>query len=486
MNDLDIQTSRSHLFIDGGWASPHSNDTIPVISPTTERTIGTVPASTRADVDAAVAAAHTAFTAGAWRTLSAEARAEVLRGFATALERRADERAATVTAENGMPIALSSFAEGAAPVQILRYYADLIEQQPAEERRSSVPFPGTTVVRREPLGVVAAIAPWNYPAILSMFKIAPALAAGCTVVLKPSPETTLDSYVLAEAAMEAGLPDGVLNIVTGGAEIGRYLVAHPDVDKVAFTGSTAAGRQIGKVCGELIRPATLELGGKSAALILDDADPETAVTGLAAASLLNTGQTCYMSTRILVPRQQYGTYVDAITAMAASLPVGDPFDEATFVGPLVSNLQRDRVLSYIDQGRAEGGRVTTGGRVPEEFDRGFYVEPTVFADIEPSATVAREEIFGPVLSVLPYDSDDHAVALANDSEYGLGGTVWTSDEDRGLDLARRVDTGSFGVNAFNLDWGSPFGGVKNSGIGRELGPEGLASYQNLKSIFLSS
>ncbi|NED60971.1 aldehyde dehydrogenase family protein, partial [Streptomyces sp. SID10244] len=243
-------------------------------------------------------------------------------------------RARAVTTENGMPIALSRFAEGAAPVQLLRYYADLIESTPVEERRISQPLPGTTVVRREPIGVVAAIAPWNFPAVLSMFKIAPALAAGCTVVLKPSPETSLDAYILAEAVAAARLPAGVLNIVNGGRDIGQYLVAHPHVDKVAFTGSTAAGREIGKVCGELIRPVTLELGGKSAALVLDDADLEQTVTGLATASLLNTGQTCYMSTRILVPANRYDTYLDAIGAMSAGLPIGDPMDEDVAIGPL--------------------------------------------------------------------------------------------------------------------------------------------------------
>lgn len=261
-------------------------------------------------------------------------------------------------------------------------------------------------------------------------------------------------------------------------------MSHPHIDKVAFTGSTPAGREIGRVCGELIRPVTLELGGKSAALVLDDADLEQTVGGLATASLLNTGQTCYMSTRILVPGSRYDEYLDAISAMCASLPVGDPMDETVAVGPLASGRHRDRVLSLIDRGRTEGGTVTTGGGTPSGVDRGFFVEPTVFAGIDNSATIAREEVFGPVLTVLRYDDVDDAIALANDSSYGLGGTVWTSDPDRGVDVARRVETGSFGVNYFNLDWGSPFGGVKASGIGRELGPEGLAAYQNLKSIFL--
>ncbi|MYR08623.1 aldehyde dehydrogenase family protein [Gordonia sp. SID5947] len=479
-----IESVRTSFFINGGWHAPSGSSTLPVISPLTEEQIGSVPAATTSDVDAAVDAARTARRLPEWRDISPAERAAHLRRFADALEDRAEDRARAVTSENGMPIGLARFAEGAAPVQLLRYYADLIESTPVEERRTSQPLPGTTVVRREPIGVVAAIAPWNFPAVLSMFKIAPALAAGCTVVLKPSPETSLDSYILAEAAVAAGLPDGVLNIVNGGSDIGQYLVAHPHVDKVAFTGSTAAGREIGKVCGELIRPVTLELGGKSAALVLDDADLEQTVTGLATASLLNTGQTCYMSTRILVPANRYDTYLEAISAMSAGLPIGDPMDESVAIGPLASARHRDRVLSMIARARDEGGTITTGGGTPAAVDRGFFVEPTVFGGVDNSATIAREEVFGPVLTVLRYDDLDDAIALANDSAYGLGGTVWTSDPDRGVDVARQIETGSFGVNYFNLDWNSPFGGVKASGIGRELGPEGLAAYQNLKSIFL--
>ncbi|OCW86309.1 aldehyde dehydrogenase [Nocardia farcinica] len=479
-----IDTVRTSFFIDGGWRAPAGSTTIPVISPLTEEQFGSVPEATTADVDAAVEVARTAFRSSGWREESPADRAAHLRRFADELDKRAEDRASAVTSENGMPIALARFAEGAAPVQLLRYYADLVESTPVEETRTSQPLPGSTIVRREAIGVVGAIAPWNFPAILSMFKIAPALAAGCTVVLKPSPETSLDAYVLAEAAIAADLPAGVLNIVNGGSEIGRHLVSHPHIDKVAFTGSTPAGREIGRVCGELIRPVTLELGGKSAALVLDDADLEQTVGGLATASLLNTGQTCYMSTRILVPGSRYDEYLDAISAMCASLPVGDPMDENVAVGPLASGRHRDRVLSLIERGRTEGGTVTTGGGTPSGVDRGFFVEPTVFAGIDNSATIAREEVFGPVLTVLRYDDVDDAIALANDSSYGLGGTVWTSDPDRGVDVARRVETGSFGVNYFNLDWGSPFGGVKASGIGRELGPEGLAAYQNLKSIFL--
>ncbi|WP_181780840.1 aldehyde dehydrogenase family protein, partial [Pseudonocardia pini] len=384
--------------------------------------------------------------------------------------------------ENGMPITVSRASEGRGPAGTLRYFAGLCRDTPREERRTAVHGRGTTVVRREPVGVVAAVVPWNFPQALTMFKLAPALAAGCPVVLKPAPETALDAFQIADAAEAAGLPAGLVNVLPGGRETGQYLVGHPGVDKVAFTGSTAAGRAIGEICGRLLRPVTLELGGKSAAIVLDDADLATVVGGLARASLLNNGQTCYLSTRILAPRSRYAEVVEAVADAAASLVVGDPRAEATQIGPVVSRVQRERIEGFVAAGRSEGRLVTGGGR-PAHLPRGWFVEPTVFADLAPDAVVAREEIFGPVLAVLPYDGVDQAVAMANDSPYGLGGTVWTTDEERGLDVARRVETGSVGVNAFDLDIGAPFGGVKASGLGRELGPEGLDAYVSLKSIY---
>jgi acyl-CoA reductase-like NAD-dependent aldehyde dehydrogenase len=480
-----VEYSYPKLFIGGRWQEPSTTDVLAVHSAATEEQIGQVPASAPADVDNAVAAAGAALVDPAWAGISQAARADLIERFADAVDKRADERATIVSRQNGMPIAIAGMAEGPMPALLLRYFAGLIRDASLEERRVAFPGPGTTVVRKEPVGVVAAIAPWNFPSVLAAFKIAPALAAGCSVVLKPSPETVLDSFLLADAAIEAGLPAGVLNVVTGGPDIGKYLVAHEGVQKVAFTGSTAAGRQIGEVCGRLLRPVTLELGGKSAALILDDADITSTVTGLATASLLNSGQTCYMSTRILAPKGRYQDFVDAITAMVGSLPVGDPLDPSTFIGPLVSEKQRDRVLSYVDAGRNEGATLTTGGGRPSGLDRGWFVEPTVFANTDNTTTIAREEIFGPVLTVMPYDGEAEAISMANDSEFGLGGTVWTADPSRGLDVARQIQTGSFGVNSYALDFGSPFGGVKSSGLGRELGPEGLAAYYSLKSIFLA-
>jgi acyl-CoA reductase-like NAD-dependent aldehyde dehydrogenase len=391
----------------------------------------------------------------------------------------------TVSSQNGMPVALGRQLEAMFPATLLRYYADLAVKTDAEDRRPGL-FGGSTLVRREPLGVAAAVVPWNFPQSLALFKIAPALAAGCTVVLKPSPETSLDSYVLAEAVREAGLPPGVVNIVPGGREIGAYLVGHRDVDKVAFTGSTEAGRAIGEVCGRLLRPVTLELGGKSAAIVLDDADLSASLEALFGACFLNNGQACYLGTRVLAPRSRYDEVVGTFTAFASALKVGDALDPETQIGPLVSARQRDRVEGYIAKGRSDGARVTTGGGRPAGLDKGWFVQPTIFADVDNRTTIAQEEIFGPVLAIIPYGDDDEAVRIANDTSYGLGGTVWTQDEERGLSLARRVRTGTIGLNAYLPDPTAPFGGIRDSGMGRELGPEGLAAYQNTKSIYLTS
>ncbi|MDR3663061.1 MAG: aldehyde dehydrogenase family protein, partial [Mycobacterium sp.] len=315
-------------------------------------------------------------------------------------------------------------------------------------------------------------------------KLAPALAAGCTVVLKPAEETVLDAFLMAEAAAAAGLPAGVLNIVPGGREVGAYLVAHPDVDKVSFTGSTDAGRSIAETCGRLLRPVTLELGGKSAAIVLDDADLVGAMEAFFGATLLNNGQVCWLSTRVLAPRSRYSEIVDTITDLARSLTVGDPLNPQTKVGPLVSARQRERVEGYIAKGRSEGARLTTGGVRPAGLDRGWFLEPAIFADLDNNATIAREEIFGPVLTVIPYADEDEAVAIANDNDYGLGGTVWSADTERAARIARRVQSGTVGVNHYVNEPVAPFGGIKHSGMGRELGPEGLTPFQNHKTIYL--
>ncbi|MGW0024626.1 aldehyde dehydrogenase [Rhodococcus sp. NPDC003383] len=480
MNDLD----RNELFIGGRWVAPKSGATTDVIEAATEKVLGTSALASEADIDEAVASARAALT-GPWAALTNAERADLLDRFAAALKARGRDTARLVTRENGMPIALSNGVNGFGPAAMFSYYAGLIRDAATEDVRPSA-FGGRTVVRREPVGVVAAITPWNYPQPLAAMKLAPALAAGCTVVLKPAPETALDAFAFADAAVEAGLPEGVLNVVPAGREAGAYLVSHPGVDKVAFTGSTAAGRAIGEVCGRLLRPVTLELGGKSAAIVTEQADLDVLAQNLLEVSLVNNGQTCHASTRILAPRSRYAEVVEAVTETVRALTVGDPLDKATNIGPLVSAAQRERVLGYIEAGRADGYRITTGGGRPASQSVGWFVEPTVFTDVDNSARIAQEEIFGPVLTITPYGDEDEAVSIANDSEYGLGGTVWTTDEQHGLDLAARIHSGTVGVNYYALDLAAPFGGVKSSGLGRELGPEGLAPYFNAKSVYFGT
>ncbi|BBY67064.1 aldehyde dehydrogenase [Mycolicibacterium helvum] len=470
-------STAAKIFIDGQFRA--AEEAHPVIEAATGEALGDGASSTEAEIDAAVAAAAAALPA--WQSASPDHRATMLNAFAAALDQRARGTDELVTRENGMPMSLSRGANGRFPAALVRYYAQLITDTPIEEIRPSMI--GHTVVRREAVGVVAAIVPWNYPQALAAFKLAPALAAGCTVVLKAAPETALDALVFAEAAAEAGLPPGVLNVVPGGAAAGAYLVAHPGVDKVTFTGSTAAGRAIGEVCGRLLRPVTLELGGKSAAIILDDADLDATMKGLRTASFVNNGQTCHLSSRILAPRSRYEEVLAALVDMVDGLKVGDPLDTSTDIGPLVSDRQRDRVLGYIESGKNSSAKLVAGGSVPADQQRGWFVSPTVFADVDNTDRIAQEEIFGPVLAVIPYDGDDEAVALANDSEFGLAGTVWSTDDERATEVARAVRTGTIGINDYQLDFRAPFGGVKASGIGRELGPEGLDAFFSLKSIY---
>jgi acyl-CoA reductase-like NAD-dependent aldehyde dehydrogenase len=474
------------LYIGGGWAKAHSEDVLRVVSASTEELIGTVPEADETDVDRAVDAARAAFDdPSGWSRWTPQQRAEAMERFAAALESRAEETARRVSSQNGMPIMVANQLEAVFPALLLRYYARLAKESPFEEKRPGM-FGGSSLVIKEPVGVVGAIVPWNVPQAITFLKLAPALAAGCTVVVKPSPETVLDAFLMAEAAIEAGLPEGVLNIVPGGRELGAYLVAHPGVDKVSFTGSTAAGRAIAETCGRLLRPVTLELGGKSAAIVLDDADLVSNMENFFGATLLNNGQICWLGTRILAPHSRYSEVVDTISGLASGLTVGDALDPSTQIGPLASARQRDRVESYIEKGKSEGARLTVGGGRPEQFGKGWFVEPTVFADVDNSSTIAQQEIFGPVLSVIAYRDEAEAVAIANDSDYGLGGSVWTADPDRGAALARKIQTGTIGINAYVNDPGAPFGGVKSSGMGREMGPEALLPFQQLKTIYLDT
>jgi acyl-CoA reductase-like NAD-dependent aldehyde dehydrogenase len=473
----------AELFIGGEWIKPQGSDRISVLAASTEELVGSVPNGTNADIDAAVKAARDAFDdPTGWSSWPSEDRAQALERLAAAVASRGEEIAHRVSLQNGMPISFALQVEAVFPALLAQYYAGLIRQTALQEDRQGL-LGGTIHVLRKPVGVVGAIVPWNYPQTLAMFKLAPLLAAGCTVVMKPSPETVLDSLLLAEAILEAGLPPGVVNIVPAGREVGGYLVEHPGVDKVAFTGSSASGRTIARRCGELLRPVTLELGGKSAAIVLDDADLAGATEALFTATLANNGQTCNIGTRVLAPRSRYDEVLDVFSGLADALVVGDSLDPATQVGPLASARQRERVEGYIEKGRADGARIVAGGGRPPDQDRGWFVQPTIFADVDNHSTIAREEIFGPVLAVIAYDGVDDAVAIANDSDFGLGGSVWSRDAERAQDVARRVQTGSIGINHYMLDPTAPFGGVKASGIGRELGPEGLAAYFDLQSIY---
>ncbi|MGW3442629.1 aldehyde dehydrogenase [Streptomyces sp. NPDC001076] len=473
----------NHLFIGGRWVHKSGDRVINVASASTGEHLGAVPDGSQGDIDRAVGAARAAFDAPTgWASWDPGRRAAAMIRLADALDARTEATSAAVSAQNGMPITVARSFEGVVPPALLRYYAGLADSLTSEELRTGLPR-GTTLVRREPAGVVAAAMTWNFPQTIAFFKVAPALAAGCTLVLKPAPQTVLDSVLLAQAVEEAGIPDGVINIVPGGRETGAYLVSHPGIDKVSFTGSTRAGRQVAAVCAELLRPVTLELGGGSAAVVLEDADLAANAEQFFTASLLNNGQTCYASTRILAPLSRYREVVEFCTAMAHDAVVGDALDPDTQVGPLVSEHQRERVLGHIKTGLGEGARLTTGGGRPAGLDRGWFVEPTVFADVENSSTIAQEEIFGPVLTVTSYDGEDEAVRLANESAYGLAGTVWATDLDHGAQVARRLRTGTVGLNGYLPDLTSPYGGRKASGLGSELGPEGLRAYQQFQSIY---
>lgn len=480
-----MSLDRSTLFIDGEWAAPASSDTIQVVSPHSEQVIATVPEGSTADIDAAVAAARRAFDEGPWPQMSPEERIEVVQNFSNLYAGKLGEMAELITLEMGSPTSFANLAQSPAPWMQIEAFLGIARSFPWEERRTGV-LGTDVVVRREPVGVVAAIPPWNVPQFTIMSKVIPALLSGSTVVVKPAPETPLDTYLMAELLMEAGVPAGVVNIVAGGREVGAHLVAHPGVDKVAFTGSTAAGRKIAAVCGEQLKRVSLELGGKSAAIVLDDADLAATMEGLKFTALMNSGQACVAQTRILASRANYANVVDALAETVSGMQVGDPMDPATEIGPMVAQRQQERVEKYIALGQEEGARVVIGGNgMPDGLSSGWYVRPTVFADVDNRMRIAQEEIFGPVLSVIPFDDVDDAVRIANDSEYGLAGTVWTGDAEAGLDVARRVRTGTYGVNTYTMDFAAPFGGYKTSGVGREFGPEGLAHYTELKSIYTS-
>ncbi|MFC9809449.1 aldehyde dehydrogenase family protein [Streptomyces griseoaurantiacus] len=454
------------IYVDGAWRPAAGTDTIEVVNPADEQVLAHVPAGTAEDVDAAVRAARAALPA--WAATEPAERAARLTALRDRLAARAEEIAETVTAELGAPPKLSQTVHAALPVAVAGSYAELAAAHAFEERL------GNSTVLHEPVGVVGAITPWNYPLHQIVAKVAPALAAGCTVVLKPAEDTPLTAQLFAEAVDEAGVPAGVFNLVTGlGPVAGQALAEHEGVDMVSFTGSTAVGRRIGATAGAAVKRVALELGGKSANVILPGADLSRAVNVGVANVMSNSGQTCSAWTRMLVHREDYEQAVELAAEAAAT------YGER--IGPVVSARQRDRVRGYIEKGLAEGARLVTGGpEAPRE--RGYYVRPTVFADVRPDMTIAQEEIFGPVLCLLAYEDTEDALRIANGTEYGLAGAVWAAEEAEAVAFARRLETGQVDINGGRFNPLAPFGGYKRSGVGRELGPHGLAEYLQTKSF----
>ena len=471
------------FFIGGEWVRPSSDATIPVVDSSNERVFLAVAEAGEDDMSRAVLAARQAFDRGPWPRMSHVERAGYLRAIAGGLRERGPELAQVWPRESGALYSIAQHAPvGAAGA--FEYYADLADAFPFEELATPTAGGRFGLLLREPVGVVGAIIPWNGPLGPISYKVAPALLAGCTVIFKSAPEAPGEGYVLGEIAESVGLPPGVLNVVTADREVSELLVRDPRVDKITFTGSTAAGRRIASICGERIARCTLELGGKSAAVILDDTDIPTAASTLAAAECTLTGQVCSSLTRIIVTRGRHDEMVDALAGAFSRVRVGDPFDPDTQMGPLVSERQRDRVEGYIAKAKAEGAALVAGGGRPNHLERGFYVEPTVFANVQNSSTIAQEEIFGPVLSVIPADDEDDAVTIANDTIYGLNASVFTDDPDRAREVAARLRCGTVGHNAFRSDFGIAFGGFKQSGIGREGGTEGLLPFLETKTVIL--
>ena len=471
------ETTRDSLYIDGAWV-PHAGGSIEVIDSTTEEVMGSVPEGTVEDVDRAVAAARAAFPA--WSALPVEERTALLTKVAEALGARMDDLADLITHEVGMPRMLSQLVQVGLPLNSFASAAQVATDFTWEQTV------GNSLIVREPIGVVGCITPWNYPLHQIAAKVAPALAAGCTVVVKPSEVAPLNAFVLAEIMDEVGVPAGVFNLVTGfGPVVGEAIAAHKDVDMVSFTGSTRAGKRVTEVAAGTVKRVALELGGKSANVILPDADLATAVPDGVGKCFLNSGQTCSALTRMLVPRENLAEAEELARTTAETFTPGDPFDGSTRLGPLVSAAQRDRVRMYIDKGIGEGARLLTGGSdTPDGLDRGFFVAPTVFSDVTRDMAIAREEIFGPVLVIIPYDTEDEAVEIANDTDYGLAGGVWSGDPEHAKAVARRLRTGQVEVNGGSFNPGAPFGGYKQSGNGREFGAFGLEEFLEVKAMQL--
>jgi betaine-aldehyde dehydrogenase len=467
---------RDKIYVGGAWVSTAGNGTLEVIDSNNEEVIGTIPEGTAADVDKAVEAAAEAF--GEWSTTSVDERAKMLSRISEGLAARTDEIAQTISKEVGMPMTLSGAIQVGLAVGAFAEIAQQITEFTWDEEV------GNSLIVREPVGVVGAITPWNYPLYQIALKVAPALAAGCTVVLKPSEVAPLNAFALADVIDEVGLPPGVFNMVTGvGPVVGEAIAAHPKVDMVSFTGSTRAGKRVMELAAESVKKVALELGGKSANVILEDADLDAAVPSGIFACYLNSGQTCSALTRMIVPRSRLAEVEEKAAAAAAGFPPGNAFEPGVMLGPLVSATQRDRVRGYIQKGIDEGAKLVVGGpEVPEGLEKGYFVQPTVFSEVTTDMTIAQEEIFGPVLSIIPYDTEEEAIEIANDSVYGLAGGVWSADTAHAEQVARKMRTGQVDINGGAFNPGAPFGGYKQSGIGRERGAFGFEEYLEVKSL----
>ncbi len=466
------------LYIGGEWVASTGSSTIDVINASTEEVMGRIPEGTPDDINRAVAAAKEAFET--WSALAPDVRGKHLEQISAGIAARAEEIGETIAGEVGMPLALSKAIQAGLPIAVCGSYVNILKDFKAEEQI------GNSLVIREPVGVVGCITPWNYPLHQIICKIAPALAAGCTVVVKPSEVAPLNAFILAEIIEGVGLPAGVFNLVTGvGPVVGEALASHPDVDLISFTGSTRAGKRVSELAAQTVKRVALELGGKSANIILDDADLEQAVARGVGDCYLNSGQTCSALTRMLVPRNKHDQAVEIAKRTAESFTLGSSFDPNAKLGPLISDTQRERVRGYIKKGIEEGATLVTGGaEAPEGLEKGYFVKPTVFANVRNDMTIAQEEIFGPVLSIIAYDDEDDAVRIANDSVYGLAGGVWSSDPERAKRMARRMRTGQVSINGGAYNPLAPFGGYKQSGHGRELGTFGLEEYLEVKSLQL--